>query len=120
MKRTNADVLPDPRKRLLRLRGWVVGLAISGVIHIRGKASKRSSLFMKKIVTKSELAGLCGVSPSRVSVWLKKGVIGGDAVIGEGATAKIDANLAMAQIKAQLDPSVSRRRPQAPRRHGEI
>ena len=54
------------------------------------------------VVTKSEFAASIGVSPSRLSHWLREGKIDGDAIVGSGYSARIDVELARAQLDARL------------------
>lgn len=56
-------------------------------------------------VSKTEFAELMGVSPGRVSQWLRAGQIDGAAVVGEGLHAKIDIEAAQAQLSSRLDVS---------------
>jgi hypothetical protein len=51
---------------------------------------------------KSEFARRCNVHKSRVSQWLKAGQIDGDATVGEGRGALLDAAAALAQLKLRL------------------
>jgi hypothetical protein len=46
-----------------------------------------------------------GVSPSRLSHWLRDGKIDGAAVVGSGYSARINADLARRQLDARLDLS---------------
>jgi transcriptional regulator with XRE-family HTH domain len=57
---------------------------------------------MKNLMRKSDFAKRCGVSKGRVSQWLKAGQIDGPAIVGEGRGAKLDAALALAQLKLRL------------------
>lgn len=54
-------------------------------------------------VSKSEFAAIVGVSPGRVSQYIAAGQIYGEAIIGEGRYARIDAELAKAQLREVLD-----------------
>jgi hypothetical protein len=54
------------------------------------------------IIRKSEFARRCNVHKSRVSQWLKAKQIDGDAIVGDGRSAKIDAAVALKQLKARL------------------
>jgi len=58
-----------------------------------------------RVISKSEFAAVVGVSPSRVSHWLRDGKISGDAVVGSGYCARIDVDLAKAQLAGSLDLS---------------
>lgn len=49
-------------------------------------------------MTKGEFAALIGVSPSRVSQYLAAGIIGRDALVGEGRSAKIKVDVAIVQV----------------------
>jgi hypothetical protein len=53
------------------------------------------------LVSKSEFARRCNVSKQRVSQWLASGHISGDAIVGTGRYAKLDADLALAQVSAR-------------------
>jgi len=55
------------------------------------------------LVKKSTFAALRGVTPGRVSQWLAKGKISGPAIVGEGPSAKIDVDIATAQLRERLD-----------------
>jgi DNA-binding transcriptional MerR regulator len=57
------------------------------------------------VLSKSEFAASVGVSPSRLSHWLREGRIDGAAVIGSGYKARIDADLARRQLDSRLDLS---------------
>jgi hypothetical protein len=46
-----------------------------------------------------------GVSAGRVTQWITEGKIGPDALVGEGRGAKINAALALEQLRERLDPS---------------
>jgi hypothetical protein len=59
----------------------------------------------EKIVRKSVFASMCGVTPARVSQWLSEGKLTGEALVGEGRTAKINVAVAIEQLKARLDAS---------------
>jgi hypothetical protein len=54
------------------------------------------------VVRKSEFAKIANVSKSNVTHWLRAGHISKPAVVGEGRTAMIDVELAMAQLKERL------------------
>lgn len=54
-------------------------------------------------VSKGEFAAILGVSPGRVSQYIAAGQIFGDAIIGEGRYARIDVELAKAQLREVLD-----------------
>ncbi|MET4734771.1 gas vesicle protein [Thalassospira sp. MBR-102] len=56
-----------------------------------------------EVVSKSEFARLIGVSKARVSQLISESKITGDAIQGEGRTAKIVVAAAMVQLKATLD-----------------
>ncbi|WP_449255177.1 hypothetical protein [Bosea sp. (in: a-proteobacteria)] len=53
--------------------------------------------------TKSEFARRCNVSPGRVSQWIASGQIGPDAIAGEGRSATIKVDRALAQLRRRLD-----------------
>jgi len=59
----------------------------------------------EKIVRKNVFAKMCGVTPARVSQWLSEGKLTGDALVGEGRTAKINVAVAIDQLKTRLDTS---------------
>jgi hypothetical protein len=48
---------------------------------------------------------MCGVTPARVSQWLSEGKLTGEALVGEGRTAKINIAVAFEQLKSRLDAS---------------
>lgn len=54
-------------------------------------------------VSKGEFAAILGVSPGRVSQYIAAGQIFGEAIIGEGRYARIDVELAKAQLREVLD-----------------
>ena len=56
-----------------------------------------------QVVTKTEFAALCNVSPARVSQWIAERKIKPDALVGEGRSAKINVALAQSQVAAKLD-----------------
>ncbi len=58
---------------------------------------------MQNAVTKSEFAELIGVSRGRVSQMLAARQIDGDAIVGEGRSARINVEVARAQLDARLD-----------------
>lgn len=58
---------------------------------------------MGEIVSKGRFAELLNVSPGRVSQWLSEGKVTGDAIVGAGRFAKIDVDLARAQLGETLD-----------------
>lgn len=55
-------------------------------------------------VSKSEFAALRGVSPGRVSQWISEKKIHGDAIEGEGRSARIVVEVACQQLGVTLDP----------------
>jgi hypothetical protein len=55
------------------------------------------------VVTKGDFAKMIGVSPGRVSQMISEGMIGADALVGEGRMAKINASLAADQIRSRRD-----------------
>lgn len=58
---------------------------------------------MGEIVSKGRFAELCNVTPGRVSQWISEGKLSGQAIVGEGRSAKIDVDLGKAQVKASRD-----------------
>jgi len=56
-------------------------------------------------VTKGEFAKLRGVTPGRVSQWIKEGKIGPDALDGIGRSARIRVSVACEQLRGSLDLS---------------
>jgi hypothetical protein len=54
------------------------------------------------VVRKSEFAEMCNVSKGRVTQWITAGLIDGAAIVGEGRSAAIDVELAMAQLQERL------------------
>ncbi|SEQ48955.1 hypothetical protein SAMN05216548_10526 [Faunimonas pinastri] len=57
------------------------------------------------IVSKSEFARICGVSPGRVTQWIAEKLIDGDALIGAGRTARINVAAAQKQLRKRRDIS---------------
>lgn len=57
----------------------------------------------KEPISKGEFAIRRGVTPARVSQWLADGAISGDAIVGTGRGARIDEDLACAQLEARLN-----------------
>lgn len=55
------------------------------------------------VMPKGQFATLCGVSAGRVSQWISEGKIGGDALVGEGRTARIRVSVAQEQLQRRLD-----------------
>jgi hypothetical protein len=53
-------------------------------------------------VRKSVFAEMRGVSPGRLSQWLKEGKIDGAAIIGTGQRALLGSELALAQLRERL------------------
>lgn len=60
---------------------------------------------MQGELSKSEFAKLAGVSPGRVSQYLREGVIGREALVGDGRNARIKADLALAMVRDRMDPT---------------
>lgn len=56
------------------------------------------------LMSKGEFAAHMGVTPGRVSQWIGEGKISGKALVGEGRSARVDAELAAAQVSARRDP----------------
>lgn len=52
-------------------------------------------------MSKSEFARHIGVSPGRITQYISAGIIGPDALVGEGRTARIDVDRAKAQISTR-------------------
>jgi hypothetical protein len=57
------------------------------------------------LVTKTKFAEISGVSGAMVSLWIKRRKIYGDAIVGEGRSARIVVDIARAQLKRTLDLS---------------
>lgn len=55
------------------------------------------------VVSKSEFARLTNVKPPRVTQWIEEKKIHGDALVGEGRSARIRVSLACQQLKRTLD-----------------
>lgn len=75
-----------------------------------GRAADRRQRAMQdqpndRLVTKSEFAALIGVTPGRISQYIRDGIVGSDALEGEGRSAKVRLAVATAQIKARRDVS---------------
>jgi hypothetical protein len=58
-------------------------------------------------ISKTEFAKLAGVSPGRVSQYLRDGVIGLAALAGNGRNARIKADLALAMVRDSMDQTRS-------------
>ena len=56
-------------------------------------------------MSKGEFAAELGVSAARISQYIKEGKIDGDALVGDGRTARIKADVARAQLSSRLDVS---------------
>ncbi|WP_274426760.1 hypothetical protein [Chelativorans sp. YIM 93263] len=56
-------------------------------------------------MTKGDFAELIGVSPGRVSQYIGEGKIYGEALVGNGRSAKIVPDVARAQLNKTLEPS---------------
>lgn len=56
-------------------------------------------------VTKGDFAALIGVSPGRISQYIAEGKIFGDALVGEGRSARICVERARSQLSKTLEPS---------------
>jgi hypothetical protein len=54
------------------------------------------------LMRKSEFARRCNLSKSRISQYLSAGMIDGAAIVGTGRSAKLDAAVALAQLKLRL------------------
>jgi len=57
-----------------------------------------------KLETKSAFAARLGVSKARVSQWITEGKIGPDEMDGEGRSAMIKVDQAIAKLKLRIDP----------------
>ncbi len=57
-----------------------------------------------QVASKGDFARIAGVSPGRVSQWIAEGKIGPDALDGEGRSARIKVDVALAQVKLRRDP----------------
>lgn len=56
-----------------------------------------------RIVSKSAFARLCNVQPSAVSNWIANGILSGEAIVGEGRTARINVDVARVQVNQRRD-----------------
>lgn len=56
-------------------------------------------------VSKGDFAGIIGVSPGRISQYIADGKIFGDALVGQGRSARINVERARSQLGKTLDPS---------------
>jgi hypothetical protein len=54
------------------------------------------------VISKSQFARAVNVGKSRVTAYLKTGLVDGDAIVGEGRHAKIDLEKARAQLRERL------------------
>lgn len=57
----------------------------------------------EEVVTKSEFAKLCNVTPASVTQWITSGKIGLDCLVGEGRSAKIRVERALRQVNLRRD-----------------
>jgi hypothetical protein len=57
---------------------------------------------MSTLMRKADFARRCNVHKSRVSQWLKAKQIDGTAIVGEGRFARIDAAVALPQLRLRL------------------
>jgi DNA-binding transcriptional regulator YdaS (Cro superfamily) len=55
------------------------------------------------VTTKKRFAALANVSPSRVSQWIAKGQLSGEAIVGHGHRARIRVAVAKEQLRRNLD-----------------
>jgi hypothetical protein len=55
------------------------------------------------IISKSEFARACNITPGRVSQYIKAHQLTPPALVGEGRAQKVDLELGRAQLKARLD-----------------
>jgi hypothetical protein len=58
----------------------------------------------QNLMRKAEFARRCGVSRTRTSQWIKAGQIDGTALVGTGRDMRIDADVALKQLRTRLDP----------------
>lgn len=58
----------------------------------------------ERLVSKGELARIAQVSPSAISKYFERGILGPDVVAGEGQRAKIRLEPALRQIRLRRDP----------------
>jgi hypothetical protein len=58
---------------------------------------------MSATASKTEFAGMTGVTPTRVGQWIREGKIGRDALEGDGRFARIKIDLALQQIGQRRD-----------------
>ncbi|QRE78254.1 hypothetical protein [Methylobacterium aquaticum] len=56
-----------------------------------------------RIISKSAFARLCNVQPSAVSNWIANGILSGEAIVGEGRTARINVDVARVQVNQRRD-----------------
>lgn len=56
-----------------------------------------------ELVTKSRFADIAGVRKTAVSNWIKREVIHGDAIVGEGRAAKLNLHVALSQVGLNRD-----------------
>jgi hypothetical protein len=57
------------------------------------------------LLRKSHFARLCGVSRQAVGRWVRDGLIGPEALVGEGRAALVRTEIARAHLRDRLDPS---------------
>ncbi len=54
-------------------------------------------------LSKGEFADLCGVSAGAVTQWITKRILSGDAIVGEGRSARIRTAVGLEQVKLRRD-----------------
>jgi hypothetical protein len=59
------------------------------------------------VIKKSAFARQIGVDPSRITQYLRDGLLDGAAIVGEGRGAMIDSDVACAQLRERLNPDQS-------------
>lgn len=71
----------------------------AAVVHLARATSSSSVETDGTIVSKSKFANLRGVSPARVSQWIAAGRIRPEALVGEGRSARIHVETAVANLQ---------------------
>lgn len=95
-----ARVLPTPPPPTGR---GVPGFRQSQSVYKREIHNTLVKLMSKGVVSKSEFAAMCNVTPAAVANWIARGKIGPEALVGAGRSARIDVDVAIKHLQERLD-----------------